>query len=54
MFCEKDVLKNFAKFTGKQLCRSRFSNKVAYVLNGFRTSAAGSVGEIGSNVEETA
>ena len=53
MFFEKDVLKNFAKFTGKQLCRSLFSNRVAYVLNGFRTLAAGSVGEIGSNFEES-
>ena len=26
---KKDVFKNFAKFTGKHLCRSLFSNKVA-------------------------
>ena len=26
VFCEKDVLKNFAKFTGKQLCQSLFFN----------------------------
>ena len=29
VFCKKDVLKNFAKFTGKQLCQSLFFNKVA-------------------------
>ena len=29
MFREKDVLKNFAKFTGKHLCWSLFFNKVA-------------------------
>ena len=29
MFHEKDVLKNFAKFTGKHLCRSFFFNKIA-------------------------
>ena len=27
--CKKGVLKNFAKFTRKQLCQSLFSNKVA-------------------------
>ena len=29
MFCKKDVLRNFAKFTGKHLCQSLFLNKVA-------------------------
>ena len=29
MFCKKDVLKNFAKFTGKHLYESLFLNKVA-------------------------
>ena len=29
MFCRKGVLRNFAKFTGKQLCQSLFFNKVA-------------------------
>ena len=29
VFCKKDVLKNFAKFTGKHLCQSIFFNKVA-------------------------
>ena len=29
VFCEKDVLRNFAKFTGKHLCQSPFFNKVA-------------------------
>ena len=28
MLCEKDVLRNFAKFTGKHLCQSLFFNKV--------------------------
>ena len=28
-FCKKCVLKNFAKFTGKHLCKSLFFNKVA-------------------------
>ena len=28
VFCKKGVLKNFAKFTGKQLCQSLFFNKV--------------------------
>ena len=29
VFCRKDVLKDFAKFTGKHLCWSLFSNKFA-------------------------
>ena len=29
VFCKKDVLRNFAKFTGKHLCQSLFYNKVA-------------------------
>ena len=29
MFCKKVVLKNFAKFTGKNLCQSLFFNKGA-------------------------
>ena len=29
MFCKKGVLRNFPKFTGKQLCQSLFFNKVA-------------------------
>ena len=29
MLCEKGVLRNFAKFTGKHLCQSFFFNKVA-------------------------
>ena len=28
VFCEKGVLRNFAKFTGKHLCHSLFFNKV--------------------------
>ena len=28
VFCEKGVLRNFAKFTGKHLCQSLFFNKV--------------------------
>ena len=29
VFCETGVLENFAKFTGKHLCRGSFFNKVA-------------------------
>ena len=29
VFCKKDVLRNFTKFTGKNLCQSNFFNKVA-------------------------
>ena len=29
VFCEKGVLKNFAKFTGKHLCQRLFFNKAA-------------------------
>ena len=29
VFCKKDVLRNFAKFTGKHLCLSVFFNKIA-------------------------
>ena len=29
VFCKKDLLKNFAKFTGKRLCQSLFFHKVA-------------------------
>ena len=29
MFCKKGVLRNFAKFTGKQLCQSLLFNKAA-------------------------
>ena len=29
VFCKKDVLRNFAKFTGKHLCQRLFFNKVA-------------------------
>ena len=29
VFCKKGVLRNFAKFTGKQLCQSLLFNKVA-------------------------
>ena len=29
LFCKKDGLRKFAKFTGKQLCQSLFFNKVA-------------------------
>ena len=29
MFCKKGILKNFAKFTGKNLCRSLFFKTIA-------------------------
>ena len=32
VFCKKDVLRNFTKFTGKHLCQSLFFNKVAGLL----------------------
>ena len=32
MFCEKDVLRNFVKFTGKYLCQGLFFNKVAGLI----------------------
>ena len=32
MFCREDVLRNFAKFTGKHLYRSIFSNKLKKTL----------------------
>ena len=32
VFCKKDVLKNFAKFTGKHLRQSLFFNKVEIFL----------------------
>ena len=33
LFCKKDVLKNFAKFTRKHLCQSLFFKKVAKVFS---------------------
>ena len=33
VLCKKGVLRNFAKFTGKHLCRSLFFNKVAGACN---------------------
>ena len=31
VFCKEDVLRNFAKFTGKHPCQSLFFNKVAVI-----------------------
>ena len=36
VFCKKDVLKNFEKFTEKHLCQNLFFNKVA----GLRSQAS--------------
>ena len=36
VFCEKGVLRNFAKFTGKHLCPNLIFNKVAGGKNGGR------------------
>ena len=36
--CEKGVLNNFAKFTGKQLCQNLFFNKVAGVTRNFKNT----------------
>ena len=33
VFCNKGVLRNFAKFTGKHLCQNPFFNKVAGLWN---------------------
>ena len=33
VFCSKDVLRNFAKFSGKDLCQNLFFNKVAGLCN---------------------
>ena len=35
VFCEKGVLRNLAKFTGKHLCQSPFFNKVAGAASNF-------------------
>ena len=35
VFCKKGVLRNFLKFTGKHLCQSLFSNKVAGLVCNF-------------------
>ena len=37
MFCKKSVLRNFTKFTGKQLCQSLIFNKVAGLAKFVRT-----------------
>ena len=35
VFCKKGVFKNFAKFTGKHMCRSLFFNKVTGIAWNF-------------------
>ena len=35
VFCKKDALRNFTKFTGKHLCQSLFFNKVAGAASGY-------------------
>ena len=35
VFCEKGVLRNFAKFIGKHLCQSLFFNKIAGLARNF-------------------
>ena len=37
VFCEKGILRNFAKFTGKHLCQSLFFSKVAGVQEWYRS-----------------
>ena len=39
VFCKKDVLKTFAKFTGTHLCQSLFFNKIAGLHLGFRSQS---------------
>ena len=43
VFCKEHVLKNFAKFTGKHLCQSLFSDKVAGLRLQFASPGAASV-----------
>ena len=43
VFCEKGVLRNFAKFTGKHLCQGLFFNKVAGVCNFIKKEALAQV-----------
>ena len=35
VFCEKDVLRNFTKLTGKHLCQSLFFDHVTDSVKGF-------------------
>ena len=44
VFCEKGVLRNLAKFTGKHLCQSLFFNKVAGAVFNRTPLVAASVG----------
>ena len=39
VFCEKGVLRNFAKFSGKHLCQDLFFNKVAGACNFIKKEA---------------
>ena len=39
VFCKTGVLRNFSKFTGKNLCHSIFFNKVARIPSEGRLSA---------------
>ena len=41
VFCKKGVLRNFTKFTGKQLCQGLFFNKVAGLKPDKRDSGTG-------------
>ena len=41
VFCKKGVLRNFAKFTGKNLCQSLFLNKVPGLKPEKRDSGTG-------------
>ena len=43
VFCKKCVLKNFAKFTGKQLYQNLFFNKVALKKNFIKKEALAQV-----------
>ena len=40
VFCEKDVLRNFVKFTGRHLCQSLFLNKVEVLCNFIKETLA--------------
>ena len=48
VFCKKCVLRNFAKFTGKDLCQSLFLNNVAKKSKSI-TESLDFLGSIGEN-----
>ena len=49
VFCNKGALRNFAKFTGKHLCQSLFSNKVEKLNNRSRFNSKVLVSSLNEN-----